>query len=36
MKLFLMQKKNEKNILNMLENCRTIKSIETLNNFLKP
>lgn len=30
------KKRNEKNILNMLENCKTIKSIETLNNFLKP
>ena len=30
------KKKTKKNILNMLENCKTIKSIETLNNFLKP
>lgn len=30
------KKRNEKNILNILENCRTIKSIETLNNSLKP
>ena len=30
------KKRNEKNILNILENRRTIKSIETLNNFLKP
>ena len=30
------KKRNEKNILNILENCRTIESIETLNNFLKP
>ena len=30
------KKRNEKNVLNMLKSCRTIKSIESLNNFLKP
>lgn len=34
--LLLGKRKNKKNVLNMLESCRTIKSIETLNNFLKP
>lgn len=33
--LFLGKRKNEKNILNILADCRTTKNIETLKNFLK-